>query len=710
MLAANADQAIANIHPDERGTIRAIPLVASVSGSERPSLGLAALAAYLRRPAQPDARTTSTARFAGRDIPLEGPGAFRIGFFGPPSQPYAPASTFRIVSFVDVLRGRIDPGTWRGGLVFIGALGATGLADDYWTPTSDHGRKMAGVEIHANVAASLFSSRFLHETPLPSQILLIFFIALLVALLTANLGAVAGWLTTALVLGAYTAASAAALYLAGLLLPFATPLLTGVIAFSVTAGYRFAAEQRQARALRAQADHELLHDTLTGLPNRVLLEQRLADAIAVAARDRRPLALLLFGIDRFRAVNESLGHRAGDLLLDHVARRLQAVAPLTSIVARLGSDQFAVLLPDASSADATRTGLGIAELLKTTVLLNGQEAPVSASFGVVAYPSHGDNPPTLLRRSELALSAAKHAPGAFAVYTVDQDEEAAERLALASSLRTAIVHDELTLCFQPKVDCATGVLAGVEALARWEHPRLGEISPLRFVALAEETGLIGSLTRWALNAALRQTRLWLDQGVRVPVAVNLSALDAQDASLPGAVADLLERWQVPAALLEVEITESALFGQPAVARDVLLRLEAMGVQAALDDFGTGYSSLGYLKQFPVRELKIDRSFIADMAVTTRDRTIVGSTIALGHSLDLVVVAEGVENGATLELLRDLGCDLVQGYEVARPMPATDLMQWIGDRQAGSPSTMSLLMRSATTSVPSGRIDGAVQTA
>jgi predicted signal transduction protein with EAL and GGDEF domain len=389
---------------------------------------------------------------------------------------------------------------------------------------------------------------------------------------------------------------------------------------------------------------------------------------------------------------------------------LQAVAPLTSSVARLGSDQFAVLLPDANSADATRTGLGIAELLKTTVLLNGQEAPVSASFGVVAYPSHGDNPPTLLRRSELALSAAKHAPGGFAVYTADQDEEAAERLALASSLRNAIEHDELTLWFQPKVDCATGALAGVEALARWEHPRLGEISPLRFVALAEETGLIGSLTRWALNASLRQTRLWLDQDLRMPVAVNLSALDAQDASLPGAVADLLERWQVPAALLEVEITESALFGQPAVARDVLLRLEAMGVQAALDDFGTGYSSLGYLKQFPVRELKIDRSFIADMAVTARDRTIVGSTIALGHSLDLVVVAEGVEDGATLELLRDLGCDLVQGYEVARPMPAADLMQWIGDRQAGSPSTMSLLMRSATTSVPSGRIDGAVQTA
>jgi diguanylate cyclase (GGDEF)-like protein len=422
------------------------------------------------------------------------------------------------------------------------------------------------------------------------------------------------------------------------------------------------------------------------------------------------VAVLLFGIDRFRAVNESLGHQAGDLLLDHVARRLQAVAPAASTVARLGSDQFAVLLPDADPADATRAGLGIAELLKTTVLLNGQEAPVSASFGVVGYPSHGDNPATLLRRSELALSAAKHAPGGFAVYTADQDEEAAERLALASSLRSAIKNDELTLCFQPKVNCATGAVAGVEALARWVHPRLGEISPLRFVALAEETGLIGHLTRWALNAALRQMREWLDAGLRVPIAVNLSALDAQDPSLPGAVADLLELWQVPAAWLEVEITESALFGQPGVARDVLLRLEAMGVQAALDDFGTGYSSLGYLKQFPVRELKIDRSFIADMARAARDRAIVGSTIALGHSLDLVVVAEGVEDRATLELLRELGCDLVQGFEVARPMPAADLIEWIADRQAGSPSTMSLLIRSATTSVPSGRIDGAVQTA
>jgi predicted signal transduction protein with EAL and GGDEF domain len=379
-------------------------------------------------------------------------------------------------------------------------------------------------------------------------------------------------------------------------------------------------------------------------------------------------------------------------------------------VARIGSDQFALLLPGRDTAEAARAGLEIAELLKTTVLLNGQEAPVSTSIGIVVYPNHGQDPATLLRRSELALSAAKHSRTGCAVYTTDQDEQAAERLALASSLRRAIDDDELTLYFQPKVGCESGALAGVEALARWMHPRLGEVPPLRFVALAEETGLIGSLTRWALDAALRQSRLWLDAGLRLPIAVNLSALDAQDPSLPATVSDLLQRWRVPASLLEVEITESALLGQPDIARDVLLRLEAMGVLAALDDFGTGYSSLGYLKQFPVRELKIDRSFIADMAVASRDRTIVHSTIALGHSLGLVVVAEGVEDLPTLQLLRELGCDLIQGYQVARPMPADQLVQWIAERQVGSPSTSTLPDRSATASVPSGRIDGAAQTA
>jgi diguanylate cyclase (GGDEF)-like protein len=686
LLAASADLALANIVPDDRGTIRTIPLLANVQGVERPSLGLATVAAYLRKQPYPDARSASTAQFAGRTIPLERDAALRIGYLGPPSQPYAPGSTFRVVSFVDVLRGRLDPSIWRGGLVLVGALGATGLADDYWTPTSDQGRTMAGVEIHANVAASIFSSRFLRESPPPWEVAIIFAIALLVALLTTNLGAVAGWIATALVLCACAAAYAWAFYAGGLLLPFATPLLTGVISFSASAGYRFAAEQRQARGLRAQAAHEFLHDPVTGLPNRVLLLRRLTDAIVIAAREVRPAAVLLFGIDRFRHVNESQGHQAGDLVLDHVARRLQAYAPPTGSIAHLGGDQFAVLLPGSDTAEASRIGLAIVELLNTPVLLNGQETPVSTSLGIVVYPNHGDDPATLLRRSELALSAAKHSPAGYAVYTTDQDDQAAERLALASALRRAIDDDELTLCFQPKVDCESGALVGVEALARWMHPRLGEVPPQRFVALAEQTGLIGALTRWALNAALCQSRLWLDAGLALPIAVNLSALDAQDPSLPAAVADLLERWSVPAALLEVEITESALLGLPEVARDVLLRLESMGVLASLDDFGTGYSSLAYLKQFPVRELKIDRSFIADMAHETRDRTIVRSTIALGHSLGLQVVAEGVEDLNTFELLRELGCDLIQGYQVARPMPATELVQWIATRSNGAVRT------------------------
>jgi diguanylate cyclase (GGDEF)-like protein len=572
---------------------------------------------------------------------------------------------------------------------------------------------MAGVEIHANVAASLFASRFLRETPPPWQVAIIFGIAALVALLTAKLGAAAAWLATALGLGAYAAVTAWALSSGGLLLPVATPLLAGVISFSAVAGYRFAVEQRQARGLRAQAAHESIHDALTGLPNRLLLQRHLTDAIGFATRERQPFALLLFGVDRLRPINESLGHRAGDLVLDHIARRLESVTPPTSTIARLEGDQFAVLLPGSDATEASHAGLSIARLLKTTMLLNGQEASVSASLGIVAYPSHGEDPETLLRRSEVALSAAKDSPQRFAVYTPDQDQHAADGLALTSSLRRAIDADELTLCFQPKVDCQTGALVGVEALARWRHPLFGEIPPLRFVALAEETGLIGALTRWALNAALRQSRQWLDAGLRIPIAVNLSALDVQDPGLPAAVSELLARWTVPAALLEVEITESALLGQPDVARDVLLRLQSMGVPAALDDFGTGYSSLAYLKQFPVRELKIDRSFIADVALAERDRTIVGSTIALGHSLGLVVVAEGVEDRATHTVLRELGCDLIQGFQVGQPMHPRDLELWIAGRSADhpdSPSTSTVLARSTTASVPSGRIDGAVQTA
>jgi EAL domain-containing protein (putative c-di-GMP-specific phosphodiesterase class I) len=273
------------------------------------------------------------------------------------------------------------------------------------------------------------------------------------------------------------------------------------------------------------------------------------------------------------------------------------------------------------------------------------------------------------------MDAAKQSRGSYAIYSADQEREAAERLALIGTLRLALERDELVLFYQPKIECRSRRLVGVEGLARWQHPELGLVGPDRFIGLAEETGLITDLTRWALNAAASQARAWLDAGLDVPIAVNISALDVQDVHLPTFVADLLARWSIPSRLLTVELTEGALLANPALAVDVLQRLGQLGVTVALDDFGSGYSSLGYLKQFPVRELKIDRSLVSDIVREPRDRTIVRSTIELGHDLELIVLAEGVEDAATLQLLDTLGCDLAQGFLIARPMPGAVLAHW-----------------------------------
>jgi len=281
-----------------------------------------------------------------------------------------------------------------------------------------------------------------------------------------------------------------------------------------------------------------------------------------------------------------------------------------------------------------------------------------------------------LRRAELAMYAARRTRASCSVYSVNQELEVAARLALVGALRRAVEHEEFVLYYQPKMECPTRRLVGVEALLRWQHPEFGLIGPDRFVTLAEDTGLIGSLTRWVVGTAVRQSRDWLDADLDIPLAVNLSALDFQETDLPALFADLLARWNVPARMLRVEITEGALLTDPIHAQDVLKRLERIGVTAALDDFGTGYSSLGYLKQFPVHELKIDRSLVTDIMLEPRDRTIVRSTIDLGHSLGLVVVAEGVEDADTLTLLDRLGCDVAQGYFLGRPMSAAGLAEWL----------------------------------
>jgi diguanylate cyclase len=499
------------------------------------------------------------------------------------------------------------------------------------------------------------------------------------ALLATNLGAPAVWIAPFVVVGGYVAGDALALYALGALLPVATPILAGMAALSGAAAHRVASEQRLARSLRADAAHGAMHDALTGLPNRAWMHLQLGEAIAAAERLGQSCSLLLVDLDWFKEVNATLGREAGDAALREVTRRLLEALAGRAMVARHGGDEFALLVPGSDAQAAASVAERVLHSLAGAAQFEDREIPIGASIGIVAYPAHGADPETLLRHAELAMYSAKRTRGSFATYSADDARESAERHALIGDLRHALEDDELVLYYQPKVDCHSRRLAGVEALARWRHPALGLVGPDRFIGLAEETGLIAPLTRWALNAALRQARLWLDAGLDIPIAVNLSAADVQEATLPALIGDLLARWDVPARLLSVEITEGALLANSELALDVLLRLKQVGVVAALDDFGSGYSSLGYLKHYPVHELKIDRSLVTDLVREARDRTIVRSTVELGHSLGLVVVAEGVEDEATLAMLDSLGCDLAQGYLVAQPMPAARLTQWASER-------------------------------
>jgi diguanylate cyclase (GGDEF)-like protein/PAS domain S-box-containing protein len=428
--------------------------------------------------------------------------------------------------------------------------------------------------------------------------------------------------------------------------------------------------------LRAEAAlrHQALHDSLTQLPNRTLLYDRLDHAVA-GAHQRRTFGLLLLDLDRFKEVNDSLGHHAGDVLLQEVGARLRSAVGPADTVARLGGDEFAILVADADAAAASLAADRLMEVLGDPVQLEQHEVEVGGSIGIAMYPEHGDNAKALMRHADIAMYRAKRDHSGYALFTPEQDQAVPGRLALAAALRKAIGADELTLYYQPKVDCRSGKLAGVEALIRWEHPELGMIQPDQFITLAEQVGLIKPLTRWVLDSALHQWHNWAEDGLRVPIAVNLSAHDVQDEQLPGVVADLLDRWNVPASSLKLEITESALVADPWQALRILSQLCATGVRVAIDDFGTGYSSLAYLKQLPIHEIKVDRTFVRDMTTQTKDLAIVRSTIELGHNLGLEAVAEGVEDQATLDLLGKLGCDVAQGYHLSRPLPPQQLFEW-----------------------------------
>lgn len=418
-------------------------------------------------------------------------------------------------------------------------------------------------------------------------------------------------------------------------------------------------------------------DALTGLPNRVLFTDRLSAALGHAAPDDVALSVLLMDLDHFKYVNDTLGHPIGDLLLQQVANRLRAVVrPVTDVVARLGGDEFAILLPGASAADARRVGKAILRVLEAPMTLEGHVVEIRASVGVAACPDHGSETSKLLRRAEVAMYEAKRSGRGIAVWDDNYDQHSLERLALMSDLRKAVDNDELALVYQPKVSLSGADEHHVEALVRWRHPQRGLVPPSEFIPFAEQTGYIRVITQWVLARAVAQCAVWRRQGLPVNVSVNISARDLIDTELPDRFEALLEQEDCEARWISFEITESAILDDPSHAIRNLERIAALGCKLAIDDYGTGYSSLAYLRRLPVHELKIDKSFVMGLVTDPNDAIIVRSTIELGHNMGLVVVAEGVEDEATLERLRALGCDRVQGFWLSRPLAAADVEQWL----------------------------------
>jgi diguanylate cyclase (GGDEF)-like protein len=433
--------------------------------------------------------------------------------------------------------------------------------------------------------------------------------------------------------------------------------------------------RRRLRAMRHQVgemEHQAFHDPLTGLPNRALFHDRVEQSIRQAKRIGGSVAVMVMDLDRFKEVNDTFGHHSGDLLLKEVAAHLSAPLRDSDTVARLGGDEFAILAP---AVAGPMGALAIADRaihdLQHPHNVSGVEVDVGASIGVALYPHHGDTVEALLRCADIALYVSKER-GAPSLYAVEHDHHSADRLALGAQLRRAIKEREITVFYQPQADFQTGNIDSVEALVRWEHPERGLLSPGEFLPVAEQTGLIRPLTSYVLDVALEQWRRWYDQGLELTVAVNITGRDLFDQRFAYEVKDLLTRWKARPSCLELEITENTVLVDPVRAHSILRSLSEFGVRLAIDDFGTGNSSLAQLKRLPVQVLKIDKSFVLQMLADEDDAAIVRSTIELAHNLGLRVVAEGIESPAMWYRLRQLGCDIGQGYYLAGPLPAERL--------------------------------------
>ena len=429
--------------------------------------------------------------------------------------------------------------------------------------------------------------------------------------------------------------------------------------------------------------YQALHDTLTDLPNRTLFQDRLHQAVRRTRRDRSALAVLLLDLDRFKEINDTFGHHYGDLLLQQVGKRLSDTVRESDTVARFGGDEFALLLPATDEPGAAQVAENVLSELRPHYVIEGQQLAIEASIGIALCPEHGGDSQTLLRQADVAMYVAKGSNLGYALYSPEQDANSEDRLRLISELREAIEQNRLILHYQPQMHLRTGRLSQVEALVRWQHRERGFIPPDQFIPLAEHTGLIEPLTELVLREAVRQCRAWLDEGLEMRIAVNISAHNLRNGNLPVLVGAELAAKNVKPSALHLELTESAVMENREHVLQILTQLDEMGVQVSIDDFGTGYSSLGYLKRLPAHEIKIDRTFVKDMLLDESNFSIVRTIVDLSHTLGLEVVAEGVETREVIETLRELGCDMAQGYYLSRPLPASEIKAWLENQAFGS---------------------------
>jgi diguanylate cyclase (GGDEF)-like protein len=448
--------------------------------------------------------------------------------------------------------------------------------------------------------------------------------------------------------------------------------------------FRVNERTQQLQKLNKQLEHQALYDALTNVPNRVLFMDRLRSVLLHARRSNEAFALVGVDLDDFKDINDGQGHQAGDLVLQFVAHTISSVLRDSDTLARMGGDEFYILLPRVSDVQsATKVITRVIEILQRPYFVADKPVAVSASFGIAMYPQHGSDETELMSHSDVAMYEAKRKKLGIVVYSPQLEENKSEMLALRSELSKAITNGQLVLHYQPKIDLMTKTVIGLEALVRWSHPRLGLLFPDKFILLAETSGQINALTTEVIRIVLRQLKEWKAIGIQLPVAVNISATNLQDEGFVDWLGKNLHEYSVEAKYLELEVTETAIMTEPLLAIENVRRLATMGVQVAIDDFGTGYSSMAYLQKLLVAKIKIDKTFVMNMDDKVNDEVIVRSTIDLAHNLGLKAIAEGVESEAVWDRLKSMGCDAAQGYFMSKPLSPDKIVDWMKSNNSTS---------------------------